>query len=65
MDKAGLIMVFPCVSVTTLDGEGVNSVEGLEMEEVRQKDIWSKYVGRSANADMSGILKKSVFARVG
>ena len=63
MDKTSFVMICPFDCVIVGDSEGVDSVQGLEMMEVRQK-VFRGGHGTVGDVDPSSVLEEATFASV-
>jgi hypothetical protein len=63
MTETSNVMACPRDSVIVFDGEGVDSVKGLEMMEVRQEGVWGENF-RVADVDLSGVLEEAALTHV-
>ena len=63
MNETRLIMGFPTVGVIAIDGEGVDSVHGLEVTEVRSRGVRSEWM-IPADVNVSSVSEESPLIHV-
>ena len=61
--EIGLVVIYPHGGGISLDGEGVDLVEGLEKVEVRLEEFWRKCV-IGADVDLSRVSEQAAFTHL-
>ena len=61
MGEESLVVVPPHHGVVGLDSEGVDSAEGLKVDEVRNEEIWGERIAHT-DVNLSSVLEKAPLA---